>query len=500
MAEVFRAEPGRGPVRRADRAQADAAGARVRAGLRARCSSRRRGSRRGSITRTSSRSTTLTRATTACSSSWSWSTVRTCSRVLGHCAKLDRALPPELAAYIACHVLEALEYAHRATTVDGRPLRVVHRDVSPSNVLLTRRGHVKLADFGIARASSLGRTREIAQGTLKGKFGYMSPEQVRGEALDGRCDVFSMGIVLAEMLMARRLFSAADDVELLLMVRRADLRRLDQYGEDIPIGLDAIVRKALAGDLEQRFASAQEFHDALVDYLESQPAPHRFGAPRRAPARARGRGRPADRVVAGESSAQRPRSRSAARRPRSRGAQPPRPPSSVATSSRRAGAAPRAATVGPIDLPAPRPRAPRAPTAPPEGALTPGSRGRSAVRDRARPPHRRARAPAGRRVQGGVVPPGASGVRRVERPEDRFGEFLVRRGVLVRDQLDARALDPRSILRAHGPGAGLARPARSGRCGAPARRPGRREAGHGVRVGRTARTRCAMASATRGPR
>jgi len=187
--------------------------------------------------------------------------------VLGHCANLDRALPPELAAFIACHVLEALEYAHTAMSPGGQPLRVVHRDVSPSNILLTRRGHVKLADFGIARASSLGRTREIAQGTLKGKFGYMSPEQVRGEALDGRSDVFSMGIVLAEMLMARRLFSASDDVELLLMVRRADLSRLDAYGAHMPRMLDAIVRRALAADRDKRYQSAQEFHDALVEQL-----------------------------------------------------------------------------------------------------------------------------------------------------------------------------------------------------------------------------------------
>ena len=123
--------------------------------------------------------------------------------------KLKRYIEPELAAYIACHVLEALDYAHGAASPTGERLNVVHRDVSPSNILITRRGRVKLADFGIARAASLGRTQEVASGTLKGKFGYMSPEQVRGDHLDGRSDVFSMGIVLAEMLMARRLFTRA---------------------------------------------------------------------------------------------------------------------------------------------------------------------------------------------------------------------------------------------------------------------------------------------------
>nr|MDQ3295187.1 serine/threonine protein kinase [Myxococcota bacterium] len=189
--------------------------------------------------------------------------------VVSRCATLRRPLAPELAAYIACHVLEALDYAHGAVSPKGQRLDVVHRDVSPSNILITRRGHVKLADFGIARASSLGRTQEIASGTLKGKFGYMSPEQVRGEPLDGRSDVFSMGIVLAEMMMLRRLFSAPNDVDLLLMVRRGDLRRLDMYGTHIPDPLLAIIRKALAVDRDDRFATADAFRNALVDWLHT---------------------------------------------------------------------------------------------------------------------------------------------------------------------------------------------------------------------------------------
>ena len=187
--------------------------------------------------------------------------------VLARLAQQQRRMEPELAAYIACHVLEALDYAHNAASPRGERLRIVHRDVSPSNVLITRRGQVKLADFGIARASSLGRTEEIAAGTLKGKFGYMSPEQVRGEPLDGRSDVFSMGIVLAEMLIGRRLFSAPEDVELLLSVRRGDLSRLDRYGDDLPDELDAIVRRALAVELDERYRSADAFREALVDWL-----------------------------------------------------------------------------------------------------------------------------------------------------------------------------------------------------------------------------------------
>ena len=186
--------------------------------------------------------------------------------VLGRCAKLGRPIEPELAVYIACHVLEALEYAHAAASPTGERLKVVHRDVSPSNILITRRGQVKLADFGIARMS-YGGTPELASGTLKGKFGYMSPEQVRGDDLDARSDVFSLAVVLAEMLVMRRLFSAASDVDLLLMVRRADLSRLDRYGADIPPPLARILRTALAADRQRRFASAGAFRDELSEWL-----------------------------------------------------------------------------------------------------------------------------------------------------------------------------------------------------------------------------------------
>ena len=119
----------------------------------------------------------------------------------------------------------------RITTRLDHP-NIVHRDVSPSNILLTRRGHVKLADFGIAKA--VERQHATATGTLKGKYSYMSPEQILGRELDARSDVFSMAVVLAEMLLARRLFAAPSDLDVLLMVRRADLSRLDEHGAHIP--------------------------------------------------------------------------------------------------------------------------------------------------------------------------------------------------------------------------------------------------------------------------
>jgi hypothetical protein len=176
-------------------------------------------------------------------------------------------LPVDLAVWVAHEVLDALDYAHRLADGDGRLLGVVHRDISPSNILLSRRGDVKLVDFGIARASEPGRHHRTKSGTLKGKYGYMSPEQVLEQEVDARSDLFSVGIVLAEMLCGRRLFAAPNELDVLLMVRDAKLHRLDQYGADIERELDGILRQALAKDVDARWASAGEFRDALGDWL-----------------------------------------------------------------------------------------------------------------------------------------------------------------------------------------------------------------------------------------
>jgi serine/threonine protein kinase len=174
-------------------------------------------------------------------------------------------LPMPICMFIAMEVLDALDYAHHAKDKEGRPMRLVHRDISPSNVFLARRGDVKLGDFGIAHATE--RESKTQAGTLKGKYGYMSPEQVMGGALDARSDLFAVGILLSEMLMGRRLFTAANDLDVLLMVRDGRLERLDKYARDMPPSLNKIVRKALNKDLEQRYQSAAEFRDALGDLL-----------------------------------------------------------------------------------------------------------------------------------------------------------------------------------------------------------------------------------------
>jgi eukaryotic-like serine/threonine-protein kinase len=174
-------------------------------------------------------------------------------------------LPRNLAIFIVNEVLEALDYAHNARDMEGKPMQIVHRDISPSNIFIAKRGDVKLGDFGIAHAQR--RESKTQAGTLKGKYGYMSPEQVVGRPIDARSDLFAVGVVLAELLTGRRLFTAANDLDVLLKVRDARLDRLDKYGADLPPALDRIVRRALKKNPAERHQSASELHDDLADYL-----------------------------------------------------------------------------------------------------------------------------------------------------------------------------------------------------------------------------------------
>ena len=178
-----------------------------------------------------------------------------------------RRVEPQLAAWIAHETLDALDYAHNLMGDDNKAMGIVHRDISPSNVLLSLRGDIKLVDFGIARAKDPDRAHKSKTGTLKGKYGYMSPEQVIEQNLDARSDVFSVGVVLAELLTGRRLFAAANELDVLLMVRDAKLARFDKYGAEIDAGLQEIVRKSLKKSVEERYQSAAQFRDALNEWL-----------------------------------------------------------------------------------------------------------------------------------------------------------------------------------------------------------------------------------------
>ena len=185
--------------------------------------------------------------------------------LLRECARVQIRLPADLCALIARDVLDALDYAHNAVDVSGRPLGIIHRDISPGNVLLSWRGDVKLTDFGIARAAE--RRHKTEAGTLKGKYGYMSPEQVSGSEIDPRSDLFSVGILLAEMVMARRLFTSTNDLDILLMVRDARLDRLHKYASEFPVELRVLTVRALQRRPEDRWQSAAQFRDALDEWI-----------------------------------------------------------------------------------------------------------------------------------------------------------------------------------------------------------------------------------------
>jgi hypothetical protein len=178
--------------------------------------------------------------------------------------------PIPLTCYAIAKMCEGLDYAHRKRDAAGRELHIVHRDVSPQNCLVSYEGEVKVIDFGIAKAAN--KASQTQAGILKGKFGYMSPEQVRGLPLDQRSDVFSAGIVLYEMLTGERLFTGESDFSVLEKVRQADILPPTKYNRRIPEGLEKIVLTALAKDPDERYPYASDLADALRRYAVTSDA------------------------------------------------------------------------------------------------------------------------------------------------------------------------------------------------------------------------------------
>jgi serine/threonine protein kinase len=185
------------------------------------------------------------------------------SRIRREIAKREMAIPHEIHVRIASEVLGGLHYAHEVADYDGTPLRIVHRDVSPQNVFVTYDGQVKIVDFGIAKTHDSG----TQAGIFKGKFAYTAPEQLRGEAIDRRADVFTAGIVLWEMLTGEKLLAGENPAQTLSRLLNEPIPTVSSLVPDVDPRLDAIVMRALERNPANRYQTAQAMRDALEELL-----------------------------------------------------------------------------------------------------------------------------------------------------------------------------------------------------------------------------------------
>ncbi len=179
--------------------------------------------------------------------------------------KAGRTVPLKEALYICMEACRGLSYAHELTDEDGSDFELVHRDVSPPNILISRRGEIKVTDFGLAKATT--QLEKTDPGVVKGKFSYLSPEAASGEPADERADIFALGIVLWEMLAGRRLFLGETDYQTVKLVQQADVPSLVTINSEVDAEFEKVLLKCLAQDKRVRFQTAREFGDALADYL-----------------------------------------------------------------------------------------------------------------------------------------------------------------------------------------------------------------------------------------
>ncbi len=186
--------------------------------------------------------------------------------IYDRCVRQNRKLDIGCVCYIISKICEGLDYAHNKKDANGEPMNIIHRDISPQNILISYEGDCKLIDFGIAKATN--KTSATQVGILKGKFSYMSPEQVSGKTnIDRRSDIFALGIVLFEMLTLKRLFLGASDFETLEKIRKVEVSPPTLYNSDIPEELEDIVLKALEKDVTQRYQTANELQEAIQRFM-----------------------------------------------------------------------------------------------------------------------------------------------------------------------------------------------------------------------------------------
>lgn len=184
-------------------------------------------------------------------------------KVMARANKININIPEDIALYFVEEICKALAYAYNARDHYGNPLKLIHRDISPSNVLISFEGDVKITDFGVAKAAF---TRESGN-ILKGKLGYLSPEQVSGREVSHQSDIFSLGIILFEILTLKRLFLGKTDLQTLINIRDAEIEgRLKRHPEINP-EIKEILKKALSKDIRDRYQNAMDFHGEIMDYL-----------------------------------------------------------------------------------------------------------------------------------------------------------------------------------------------------------------------------------------
>jgi serine/threonine-protein kinase len=185
--------------------------------------------------------------------------------------KQGKDFPVQAGAWVAHEICKGLSYAHELTDQNGLPMNLVHRDMSPPNVLVTKYGEVKIVDFGLAKASS--QLEKSEPGIIKGKFSYLSPEAALGQEVDKRTDIFAVGIILWELLSGQRLFLGDTDFQTVKKVQLAQIPPISQINRKVPPELERIVNKALAKDMLARYGTAQELGQDLSRFMFS------FGQP-----------------------------------------------------------------------------------------------------------------------------------------------------------------------------------------------------------------------------
>jgi serine/threonine protein kinase len=191
--------------------------------------------------------------------------------IVDHIKKTGRDFPVEAAVYISLEICKGLAYAHELTDSNGTPLHIVHRDMSPPNVLITKYGEIKIVDFGLAKANS--QLEKSEPGIIKGKFSYLAPEAAMGQDVDARTDIFAIGIILWELLAGQRLFLGDTDFQTVKKVQAANVPSISQINKKVPKELEAIIARALAREPSQRYQTARALGLDLTQFL------FKFGVP-----------------------------------------------------------------------------------------------------------------------------------------------------------------------------------------------------------------------------